>query len=170
VPRVAFAGGAAAAATVAVVIALTGGSAAPTVAEAAELANRPPSGPAPARAEGSRTELTAAVEGVQFPDFRRRHGWRPAGVRQDTLDGRDATVVYYAKSERRIAYVIVSGSGLPSPSGVEATVRRGVEYQTFAADGQPAVTWRRLGHTCVLTGTTSRAELVKLASWQGGGP
>jgi hypothetical protein len=36
-------------------------------------------------------------------------------------------------------------------------------------NGRPTVTWRRLGHTCVLTGTASSAELLALASWRGGG-
>jgi hypothetical protein len=31
------------------------------------------------------------------------------------------------------------------------------------------VTWQRVGHTCVLTGAASRAELLALASWHGGG-
>lgn len=169
VPRLAFGGAAAAVATVALVLALGGGSAGPTVADAAELATLPPSGPAPARLEGSRTQLAADVEGVGFPNFRRPYGWRPAGVREGTVDGREATVVYYRKGERRIAYVIVSGSGLSPPSGGEGTVRGGVEYQNLLADSEPAVTWRRVGHTCVLTGEASRAELLALASWRGGG-
>jgi anti-sigma factor RsiW len=167
-PRLAFGGAAVAVAAVSLVIALGGGAAEPTVADAAGLAVRPPTGPAPARLDGSRTQLAANVEGVQFPDFR-RYGWRADGVRRDTIDGRDATVVYYRKDGRRIAYVIVSGSGLPPPSGAGGTMRRGVEYQSLRADGQPAVTWRRLGHTCVLTGSASPAELVTLASWRGGG-
>ncbi|MGH2979003.1 MAG: hypothetical protein ACRDLQ_05125, partial [Solirubrobacterales bacterium] len=162
-------GAAAAAATVALVVAVSGGPAGPTAADAAELAARPPSGPAPTRLEGSRTQLAAEVEGVRFPDFRPAYGWRPAGVREDTVDGRDATVVYYRKAERRIAYVIVSGSSLPSPSDADKTVRRGVEYRTLHAEEQPAVSWERLGHTCVLTGTASTAELLTLASWRGGG-
>lgn len=167
-PRLAFGGAAVAVVAVSLVIALGGGTAEPTVADAAGLAVRPPTGPAPARQVGSRTQLAADVEGVQFPDFR-RYGWRADGVRRDTIDGRDATVVYYRKDGRRIAYVIVSGSGLPPPSGAGGMVRRGVEYQSLRADGQPAVTWRRVGHTCVLTGSASPAELLTLASWQGGG-
>ena len=169
VPRLAFGGAAAAAAAVALVIVLSGGAAEPTVAEAADFAAQPPSGPAPARLEGSRTELAADVEGVEFPDFRRAYGWRPAGVREGTVDGRDATVVYYRKGERRIAYVIVSGSGLPRPSDATEHVRRGVRYLTFQKDGEPALTWERVGHTCVLIGTAPEGELLALASWAGEG-
>jgi hypothetical protein len=32
-------------------------------------------------------------------------------------------------------------------------------------NGRRAVTWRRGGHTCVLIGKTTNAELLKLASW-----
>jgi hypothetical protein len=170
VPRLAF-GGAAAAAVLAVVLVLSlgGGASEPTVADAAELATLPASGPPPARAEGSRTELAAGVEGVQFPDFRPRYGWRASGIRHGRVDGRDATVVYYRKDGRRIGYVIVAGSGLPTPSGAEPTTRRGVEYNALREEGNPAVTWERVGHTCVLTGAASDAELFTLASWRGGG-
>jgi anti-sigma factor RsiW len=168
-PRLAFGGAVAAAATVALVLVIGGGAAGPTVADAAALTTRPPTGPAPAPLPGSRTKLGAAVEGVRFPNFLRAYGWRAVGVRRGTVDGRDATVVYYRKGQRRIAYAIVSGSGLPEPSGARSTTRRGVQYEAFRAAGRPAVTWRRVGHTCVLVGSASRGELLALASWRGGG-
>jgi hypothetical protein len=168
-PRLAFGGAAVAAVAVALVVALGGGAAEPTVADAAGLAMQPPTGPAPARYDGSRTELAADVQGLRFPDFQRVYGWRADGTRRGKVDGRDATVVYYRKGDRRIGYAIVSGSGLPQPSGASGTVRRGVEYQSLRAHGQPTVTWRRVGHTCVLTGSASPAELLTLASWRGGG-
>ena len=87
-------------------------------------------------------------------------------MRHGRVDGRDATVVFYRKDGRRIAYVIVAGSGLPRPSGGQATTRHGVAYQTLRVNGRLAVTWPRAGHTCVLLGDASRAELVKLASWR----
>ena len=40
----------------------------------------------------------------------------------------------------------------------------------FDSDGEPAVTWLRGGHTCVLTGSgVSEDELLELAAWQGEG-
>jgi hypothetical protein len=36
-------------------------------------------------------------------------------------------------------------------------------------DGRLVVTWRRLGHTCVLVGAAPRSELLALASWHGDG-
>jgi anti-sigma factor RsiW len=169
VPQLALGGAAVAGTTVALVLALSGGAAAPTVADAAALAARPPTGPPPAPLKSSKTELATAVDGVQFPDFRRIYGWRAVGERRGRIDGRDAKVVYYRKGGRRIAYAIVSGPGLSAPSGGGAAVRHGVQYQAFRAEGQPAVTWRRVGHTCVLSGAASHAELLALASWRAGG-
>jgi anti-sigma factor RsiW len=158
-------------ASIAVVLAvtLTGGPAGPTVADAARLAQLPPTGAAPAPAAGSRAKLAVDVEGVAFPNFLHSHGWRATGVRRGRIDGRDATVVFYAKGLRRIAYVIVAGSGLPQPSDARQTTRGRVEYRLLRIEGRPAVTWQRGGHTCVLIGQASPAELLGLAAWQGDG-
>jgi anti-sigma factor RsiW len=163
-PRLALAGSVAVAAVVAALL-LTGGPAAPTVAEAARLSLQPPTGPAPGHRADDPTRLAAGVEGVAFPDLTRSHGWRPVGVRRDRLDGRSAAIVYYAKGQRRIAYVIVSGSGLARPAEAQPTRRAGVEYRTLRIGDRLAVTWRRSGHTCVLIGAASRSELLDLASW-----
>ncbi len=168
-PRLALGGAVAATAAVVLALALGGGPAGPSVADAARLAAQPAPGPPPAPLDHSRTKLAVAVDGAAFPDLRQSYGWRAVGERQDRIDGRNARVVTYAKGDRRIGYVIVGGSGLPRPSNAAATTRHGVEYQTVRVDGRPAVTWRRVGHTCVLTGSTSRAELLRLAAWQGGG-
>jgi anti-sigma factor RsiW len=164
VPRLALAAAAVTAAVVAAVV-LTGGPGAPTVADAARLASKPPNGPAPPPVRNSTTRLALSVEGVAFPDLARWAGWQTLGVRRGRVDGRNAIVVFYGKEGRRIAYVIVAGSGLPRPSGAQVTIRRGVEYRTLRLDGRPAVTWRRDGHTCVLIGQAPRAELLKLAGW-----
>jgi hypothetical protein len=102
---------------------------------------------------------------VSFPDYARAYGWRPLGVRRGRIDGREATVVFYGKDGRRLAYVIVAGSGLERPSGARATVIDGVEYRALRLDGRLAVTWRRGGHTCLLIGGAARPELLQLASW-----
>jgi len=111
------------------------------------------------------TRLAIAVEGVPFPDLSRAYGWRALGVRRGRIDGREATVVFYGKGSRRLAYAIVAGAGLARPSGGRTEVRRAVPYQALRLNGRLAVTWRRTGHTCVLIGDASRAELLKLASW-----
>jgi anti-sigma factor RsiW len=149
---------------VAAAVVLTGGPGAPSVADAARLTQRPPAAPAPPAAPGA--TLAASVDGVAFPDFSQAYGWRATGARRDRLDGRDATVVYYAKGGARLAYAIVSGSALAWPSGASAGTRDGVEYRSLRVDGRAAVTWRRAGHTCVLVGPLPAGELLTLASWQ----
>jgi anti-sigma factor RsiW len=163
--RLALAGAAAAAAVVVAAVVLTGGPGAPTVADAARLAAQRPTAPAPPSAGTSSTRLAIAVEGVEFPDFAPTYGWQALGVRHGRVDGRDATVVIYGKGGRRLGYVIVAGAGLARPFAAQATVIRRVEYQTLRSNGRLAVTWRRGGHTCVLLGQATRAELIKLASW-----
>jgi anti-sigma factor RsiW len=168
VPRVAVAGALAVAIAVVAAVVFTGGPGAPTVAEAARFAAEAPTGPAP-RATGDGARLAVDVEGVVFPDLLQSYGWRPVGVNRGEVDGRDATTVVYEKGGRRIAYVVVAGSGLPPPSAVDSTTQGGVQYQTLRVDGRLVVTWRRLGHTCVLVGAAPRSVLLRLASWRGNG-
>jgi anti-sigma factor RsiW len=164
VPRLGVAGAVVAVAVV-VALVLSGGPGGPIVAEAAQLADRPPTGPAPPPLGDSGTRLALDVEGVAFPDLLRSFGWRSVGVRRDKLDGREATTVFYEKDARRIAYVIVAGAGLARPSGAQGTTRGGVLFQTLRVDGRPAVTWRRAGRTCVLIGAAPRDELLAVASY-----
>ncbi len=163
VPRLGLAGGLAAA-VVALVVVLSGGSAGPTVADAASLTTRPADRPAP-RPASDRTELAEDLEGVAFPNLRPPYGWHAVGARRDRIDGRKATIVYYAKGTRRLAYVIVGGSALDRPDATANVVRGGVRYQTLRLNGRPAVTWRRGGHTCVLIGRASAGELLTLARY-----
>jgi anti-sigma factor RsiW len=167
-PRLALVGAAAVAAVVAFAF-LSGGPAGPTVAEAAALAQRSPTGPAPKPAGAAGTQLDLHVEGVVFPDFLKSYGWRAVGVRHDEIDGRDTTTVFYKKEGTRIAYVIVAGDGLARPSEAPSTTRNGILLQTLEVNGRPVVTWRRLGRTCILVGPAPRDELLALASWRGDG-
>jgi hypothetical protein len=164
VPRLGVAGALAAVVAVVAVAVLSGGPGGPTVAEAAQLADRPPSGAAPPPREGG-TQLALDVEGVVFPDLLRSFGWKAVGVRRDQLDGRTATTVFYEKDARRVAYVVVAGRGLPRPSDVPGSMYRGVRFHTLRVNGRQAVTWRRLGHTCVLVGAAPRDELLALARY-----
>ena len=78
--------------------------------------------------------------------------------------------MYYASGLRRVAYTIVSGNALHTPSGASSTTRSGVEFRSFRAGGRAVVTWQRRGHTCVLSGKAVRpAELLALADWRGKG-
>jgi anti-sigma factor RsiW len=167
VARVGMAAALAAAIAVVASVVLTGGPGTPTVAEAARFAGEAPSGPVPRPSGSEGTKLAVDVEGVVFPDLLASYGWRAVGVHRGEVDGRDATTVYYGKDGRRIAYVVVAGTGLPRPSSSNSTLRDGVRFQTLRVDERLVVTWRRLGHTCVLIGDAPRSELLALASWPG---
>jgi anti-sigma factor RsiW len=167
VPRIAVATALAAAIAVVASVVLTNNPAAPTVAEAARFAAEAPSGPPP-RSTGDGIRLAVDVDGVVFPDLS-SYGWRAVSMHRGEVDGRDATTVVYEKGGKRIAYGVVEGSGLARPSAAQGTTREGVLFQTLRVDGRFAVTWRRLGNTCVLVGTAPQSELLTLASWRGEG-
>ena len=161
-------GGALAAVLVALIVLGVGGApASPTVGDAARFALRSPAATLPGSATGGR--LAVAVQGLAFPDLAKSFGWRATGLRQGRLGGRDATVVYYEKAGRRVAYAIVSGRALAWPATGRTTTVGGVRYQTLSLEGRAVVTWRRLGHTCVMIGDAPSADLLTLASWRGGG-
>jgi hypothetical protein len=79
------------AAVIAIVLA-TIESSAPTVAQAASLALRPPTAAAPAGHRGMLLPRLRAA-GLPFPYWEDRFGWRATGVRGDRLSGRAATTV-----------------------------------------------------------------------------
>jgi hypothetical protein len=162
---------AAAAAVLALILVLPGAlSGGPSVADAAALAEKPPTQAAPGRVPSTPQLLRAEVDGVLFPNYAAKFGWKPVGARQDDPSGRGATTVYYENGGRTIAYTIVSGDALDPPSGARSTTRGGVEYRRFHHDARTAVTWEREGHTCVLSGSGVRpAELLMLADWRGKG-
>jgi anti-sigma factor RsiW len=142
----------------------------PSFAEAAALAQKPPTQAAPAGAAGTPQLLRASVDGVPFPNYGAKFGWKPIGARADGPSGRHAATVYYKKAGRTIAYTIVSGDALDTPADARSTTRGGVEYRAFRDDGRTVITWERGGHTCVLSSVAVRpAELVALADWRGKG-
>jgi anti-sigma factor RsiW len=148
----------------------SGFSGGPSVADAAALAEKPPTEPAPAGVPGAPALLRKEVDDVPFPNYAAKFGWKPEGARQDDPSGRDATTVHYQKGSRTIQYTIVSGDALDPPSDARSTTRAGVEYRSFRHDGRTVVTWERDGHTCVLSSTVARpAELLALADWRGKG-
>jgi hypothetical protein len=154
----------------AVVLLLPGSfSGGPSVADAAAFGAKAPAEAAP-RPAATPQLLEADVGGVSFPNYAAKFGWKPVGARHDRAAGRRATTVFYAKDERRIAYTIVSGESLDAPSGATSTTRGGVEYRTLEIGGRTVVTWKRSGHTCVLSGSSAgSAELIDLADWRGTG-
>ena len=161
---------AAAAVAAALVLAIGGNAAAPTVADAAALTVRPAVASAPAP-EQSRPLLEASVGGIAFPDWAAAFGWRAVGQRTDKLDGRHTVTVFYAKGSKRIGYTIVDGTALAWPDGARQTIRRGTDVRSIELSGRTVVTWRRDGHSCVMSAGkgVSRSELVTLAAWRDGG-
>jgi hypothetical protein len=161
--------GAAATATavVATVIALSGGASSKlNVQQAAALALSSATSGAPVESKAHRAQLAVSVEGVSFPYWKERFGWRSSGARGDTLAGRVVTTVFYTDNKgRRIGYAIVSGRA-PTTSGGATIKRWGVSYRVLTHDGATVVTWQRGGHLCVMAGRgVSARTLVSLASW-----
>jgi len=166
-PRVlAPAAAALAAVTAALVLALGGGAGAPapSARDAARIALRPATLPAPAARPGGQL-LAARVAGIAYPSWT-HVGWRAVGARADALGGRRVHTVYYADARgRRIGYAIAAGEALPARGG-RVVERRGVAIRVLAVDGATVVTWRREGHTCVLAARgVAPARLVQLASY-----
>jgi hypothetical protein len=167
-PRLALGGalaGAVAAGTVALVLALPGGAGGPTVVEASELAELPPTAAAPPPARPA--WLAVRAFGLPFPDWAKEFGWRATGVRRDQIGGRDAVTVFYEKQGRRIGYTIVSGDRIDPPDGAGSATRAGTTVSYIDAGGRDIVTWERDGLTCVLSGRgLPRHVLMNLAGWR----
>jgi anti-sigma factor RsiW len=161
------AGALAAVAVLAVMVAISGGPGAPTVAEAAELGAKPPT--APVQAAGP-VLLDVDQSGVAFPNWEAKFGWKAVGKRTDKLDGRETTTVFYRKGANKIAYTIVSGKALDNPDNFAQVTLNGVPLKVFSAGNPKDVTWLREGHSCVMTGEgVTTAKMLELASWKGQG-
>jgi hypothetical protein len=139
----------------------------PSVSQAASLALRGSvmAAPGPGGAVPGAT-LNRDVEEVYFPNWSNKFGWWAAGQRVDRIGGRKAVTVYYGRDGQRIAYTIVSSPALKLPQA-SSTNLNGTKFQTFTAGEREVVTWRRAGHTCVLSGVgVSQQELLRLAAWK----
>jgi hypothetical protein len=171
--RTALYGGAFSSAAIAVVLLVVfllpaGTPGGPSVSEAAALAVRGPTsqGPGP-DPRAPWTRLEQKVGRVYFPSWADpRLGWAVAGQRSDQLRGRYTVTVYYQGHGTQIAYTIVAGPAVPQPKG--RVIRKGAErLRTISVNGRLAVTWRRAGHTCVVSGMGVTAdELEQLAAWR----
>jgi anti-sigma factor RsiW len=153
--------GVAAAALVALVLATGGG--APTVTAVLDVAGR---APAAAISPAGGPLLEVEVEGVRFPDYAEKFGWRAVGRRTDEVDGRSVTTVTYARGGERVRYSIVAGEALVEPDG-EDLEAEGTRLRRIGDAN--AVTWRRQGHTCVMVGSAPLATIAELAGWKAKG-
>lgn len=152
-----------------VVVALGGGRAEPVgVADAVALGGRPADAPvqAPAPAAGTLGRPRGAA--LSFPNWRDRFGWGATGTREDSVDGRRATTVFYRRGDQVVAYTIVAGRPLSAAPNGRLSVRGGITFRSLVVDGRRAVSWLRGGHTCVVSSmTTDDAALLRLAAWRG---
>jgi anti-sigma factor RsiW len=155
--------GVGAAAAVAFVLVTGGGT--PTVGDVLESADR---SPAAAVSPAGGPLLPGAVEGVRFPDYEAKFGWRAVGRRTDEIDGRDVATVFYERGRERVRYSIVAGEALAEPDGQDIEAD-GTRLRRIDADN--AVTWRRRAHTCVMDGSpaVSLATVAELAGWKAKG-
>ncbi len=163
----AFAAALAVAATAFLLILPAGTPGAPSVSEAASVALRGPAGPL-YKSEGTTppASVGADIEEVYFPDWSHKFGWRAVGERTDRINDRKAVTVYYDGHGQRIAYTIVAAPALKQPAA-STTWLHGTELRTLNLGGRMVVTWRRAGHTCILSAAgVSPAVLQKLAAWK----
>jgi hypothetical protein len=138
------------------------------VVEASELAERPATGPPPRPGRSDR--LAVGAFGLPFPDWADKFGWRPAGLRRDEIDGRDAVTVFYEKEGRRVGYTVVSGDRIDPPEGAASAAREGTRLRYLDDRGRLIVTWERDGLTCILSGRGVEADvLLDLAGWRAQG-
>lgn len=122
--------------------------AAPGVADAALVALRPPTSPAP---RAGRYGRVAA--------------WRAIGVRRDRIGGRAAVSVAYAGSGARAGYMVVDGPPLSVPRGSRQVGYEGLRASVVERDGLSIVTWRSGGRTCIVAARGVSVErLLELAS------
>jgi hypothetical protein len=154
------------AAVLAIALSGGGGNAPISLREASAPTLRAATASAPSESVGNRGQLAAAVDGVSFPYWEERFGWRSTGARSDRVAGHAMTTVFYADARgRRIGYAIVAGTPPRIGGGVVAW-RGKVPYRLSFENGAPVVTWLRDGHLCVVSGRgVSGATLLRLASW-----
>lgn len=168
-PRLGGALGLAATAAIALAAILAPGGGSPLSArEAAALTFRAATAGAPSESEQQRSQLTAAVDGIAFPYWEERFGWRASGTRSDRLGGGLVRTVFYTDNRgQRIGYAIVSRRPAPRLDGGAVRWLRGTPYRLLVESGGRVVAWLRDGHLCVVGGRgIGEADLLRLASWE----
>lgn len=161
---------AAAAGVTALILALAGGSggAALSLADASAVTLRGATMAAPAESPHDRSDLNAAVDGVRFPYWGERFGWRSTGSRVDEVAGRSFRTVFYSDGRgHTVGYAIVAGSSALEVTGAgREEWRGGTLYRLGRARGAEVVTWKRDGHLCIVSGRgVAGSTLLALASW-----
>jgi anti-sigma factor RsiW len=145
----------------------TGTPGAPSLGQAAALASRGTASAPPAPDDSAPSvKLERNVGQVYFPNWATRFGWRAVGQRVDHINGRLAVTVYYQRHQALVAYTIVAAPALDQPAGQVSRVND-TALVTLRLGGRMVVTWRRDGHTCVLSGLgVPASDLQHLAAWR----
>jgi hypothetical protein len=150
----------------AVALLATGSGGGPSLADAAGLALREPTGPAPPNDPRHERFLRAGLGGVRFPNYRYSTPYATAGARSDELGGRRALTVVYRSGEREFGYTIVDGTPLAVPAGARRVDRDGLRLAVLRRGNATVVTWRQGGHTCVLAARGATVDrLIDWAAW-----
>jgi hypothetical protein len=167
-PAVLAAGGTLAALAVALAIVLApGSSGAPSVADAAGVALRAPTRPAPAVDRSDPRFVRASLAGVRFPNYAYDSRWGTVGGRIDTLAHRPSQTVVYGLGPVRVGYTIVDGQPLTAPPGARAADADGTPVWVASLDGALVVSWERAGHTCVLASRTATLpQMLRFVAWR----
>jgi hypothetical protein len=166
-PAYALLAGALACAIAAAAVFLPGGTpGSPSVSQAAELALRGSSNPAPAADPSDpRMKLDVRLQDLYFPNWSETLGWLPVGERSDRLGGHSAVTVYYQRRGMSVAYTIIGAPALAQPAA-PVTHLGGFALRAFSVDGRTVLTWRRAGHTCVLSASAVPMRMLdQLANW-----
>jgi hypothetical protein len=166
-PAYALMAGALACAVAALALLLPGGTpGSPSISQAAQLALRGSAAPAPAADPSDpRMKLAQRLQGLYFPNWSDTLGWRAVGVRSDELGGRHAVTVYYQRQGMKVAYTIIAAPALAQPASPVTHVD-GFVLHTLSLHGRSVVTWRRAGHTCVISASgVPMRVLERLADW-----
>jgi hypothetical protein len=166
--RLGTAGAAVALAAIVLALVLAGGGAGGlSLRQASALTVRPATMAPPAESRHHREQLAATVDGIAFPYWGERFGWRSQGARLDRVGGRTVRTVFYVDGNgRRVGYSIVAGTPAPKIGAGAVRWRSGTPYRIASVSGAKVVTWQRNGHLCVISGRgVDGATLLTLASW-----
>jgi hypothetical protein len=166
--RLGSAGAAVALAAIVLALVLAGGGAGGlSLRQASALTIGPATMAPPTESRHDREQLAASVDGIAFPYWGERFGWRSQGARLDRVGGRTVRTVFYVDGKgRRVGYSIVAGTPAPKIGAGAVRWRSGTPYRLTSVDGAMVVTWQRNGHLCVVSGRgVDGATLLALASW-----
>jgi hypothetical protein len=143
------------------------GSSEPTFAALDAVSTQNPAEAAPATLGGDPPVLAANVGYLQFPDWQKKFGWTAVGQREDEVDGRAVTTVFYRNEDgAQLGYSVVAGAPLEEQPAGQPIQHEGKTYHVTSEGSQQTIAWTQQGHTCVMVAPTTvkQSKLVELAA------